>query len=113
MTVKSSISLTDEQRGLHARKMGTKNSGGTDAGGRLQAGARAAINTMRSSAQARRNDRQRFLFLSSQAGMGEMLYGLRTPRDAEDVYGIVLDLDAESVDLIATEKRRALLEARQ
>ena len=42
-----------------------------------------------------------------------MLDGFRTPGDVADVYGVVLHRDAESVDLIATEKRRALLEARQ
>ena len=32
--------------------------------------------------------------------------------DAADVYGVVLDLEAETVDLAATERRRAQLEAR-
>lgn len=44
--------------------------------------------------------------------LDDVLDGFCSPQDAADVYGVVLDLDAETVDLIATEKRRVLLEAR-
>ena len=43
--------------------------------------------------------------------LDDVLDGFCSPQDASDVYGVVLDLDAETVDLIATEKRRALLDA--
>lgn len=42
----------------------------------------------------------------------DVLDGFCSPQDAADVYGVVLDLDAETVDLRATEARRTALEAR-
>ena len=42
----------------------------------------------------------------------DSLDGFCSPQDAADVYYVVLYLDAEMVDLIATEKRRIMLEAR-
>jgi N-methylhydantoinase B len=44
--------------------------------------------------------------------LDDVLDGFCSPEDAADVYGVVLDLEAETVDLIATEKRRAMLEVR-
>ncbi len=44
--------------------------------------------------------------------LDDVLDGFCSARDAADVYGVVLDLDAETVDLAATETRRATLEAR-
>jgi N-methylhydantoinase B len=44
--------------------------------------------------------------------LDDVLDGFCSAQDAADVYGVVLDLDAETVDLIATEKRRAGIEAR-
>lgn len=44
--------------------------------------------------------------------LDDVLDGFCTAKDAADVYGVVLDLDAETVDLIATEKCRAMLDVR-
>jgi N-methylhydantoinase B len=44
--------------------------------------------------------------------LDDVLDGFCTPADARDVYGVVLDLDAETVDMAATEARRASLEQR-
>ena len=44
--------------------------------------------------------------------LDDSLDGFWSPQNAADVYGVVLDLDAEMVDLIATEKRRILMEVR-
>ena len=41
----------------------------------------------------------------------DVLDGFCTPKDAAEVYGVVLDLEAETVDLAATEQRRAGMEA--
>jgi N-methylhydantoinase B len=43
--------------------------------------------------------------------LDDVLDGFCSPQDAANVYGVVLDLDAETVDLRATETRRAGLEA--
>ena len=43
--------------------------------------------------------------------LDDVLDGFCTPGDAADVYGVVLDLEAETVDLAATEKRRAHMDA--
>jgi N-methylhydantoinase B len=44
--------------------------------------------------------------------LDDVLDGFCTPDDARDVYGVILDLDAETVDLAATLTQRAELEAR-
>lgn len=44
--------------------------------------------------------------------LDDVLDGFCTPEDARDVYGVVLDLQAETVDRAATEARRASLEQR-
>jgi N-methylhydantoinase B len=44
--------------------------------------------------------------------LDDVLDGFCSPQDAADVYGVVLDLDAETVNLAATELRRASMEAR-
>jgi len=43
--------------------------------------------------------------------LDDVLDGFCSPGDAADVYGVVLDLDAGKVDLIATQKRRARMDA--
>lgn len=42
--------------------------------------------------------------------LDDVLDGFCSARDAAEVYGVVLDLDAETVDLVGTEKRRATME---
>lgn len=44
--------------------------------------------------------------------LDDVLDGFCSPERARDVYGVVLDLDAETVDLVATEARRKVIEAR-
>jgi N-methylhydantoinase B len=44
--------------------------------------------------------------------LDDVLDGFCSPQDAADVYGVVLDLDAETVNPAATELRRASMEAR-
>jgi N-methylhydantoinase B len=44
--------------------------------------------------------------------LDDVLDGFCSPERARDVYGVVLDLDAETVDLVATEARRKSIEAR-
>lgn len=44
--------------------------------------------------------------------LDDVLDGFCSPQDAADVYGVVLDLDTETVDLAATENRRTMLEVR-
>ncbi|MDW3118584.1 MAG: hydantoinase B/oxoprolinase family protein [Roseovarius pacificus] len=43
--------------------------------------------------------------------LDDVLDGFCTPEHAHDVYGVVLDLETETVDLAATEARRNLLDA--
>lgn len=44
--------------------------------------------------------------------LDDVLDGFCSPERSRDVYGVVLDLDAETVDLVATEARRKVIEAR-
>jgi N-methylhydantoinase B len=43
--------------------------------------------------------------------LDDVLDGFCTPEDALNIYGVVLDLDAETVELTATETRRSRMEA--
>lgn len=40
----------------------------------------------------------------------DVLDGFCTVADAREVYGVILDIDAETVDMAATEKRRAAMQ---
>lgn len=44
--------------------------------------------------------------------LGDVLDGFCSAQDMVDVCGVVLDLEVKTVDLIATEQRRAELDAR-